>query len=191
VLESLLSTYGYPIIIMGTFLEGETIMVLGGVSAHLGYLSLDLVIICGFFETLLGDQLFFFLGRRHGKNMLSRRPSWQAPASRVFLLLERHQNLLILGFRFLYGIRSVTPFAIGMSNVSYLRFIVLNFIGAGIWAISIGLAGYYFGQVVESILGDIKQYEVEFMGTIVGVALLVWVVHLYRKRRLSHPDVVK
>ncbi len=51
-----------------------------------------------------------------------------------------------------------------MSNVSYLRFIVLNFVGAGIWAISIGLAGFYFGQVVERILGDIKQYEVEFMG---------------------------
>jgi membrane protein DedA with SNARE-associated domain len=188
VLESLLSSYGYPIIIMGTFLEGETIMVLGGVSAHMGYLSLDRVIICGFLGTFLGDQLFFFLGRRHGKTMLARRPSWQAPASRVFLLLERHQNLLILGFRFLYGIRAVTPFAIGMSNVPYLRFIVLNFIGAVIWAISIGLAGYYFGQVVESILGDIKQYEVEFMGGIVGIALLVWLVHFYRRRHPSRTD---
>ncbi len=107
-LEALLSTYGYPILIIGTFLEGETIMVLGGVSAHLGYLSLDRVIICGFFGTFFGDQLFFFLGRRHGKTMLARRLAWQAPASRVFLLLEQHQNLLILGFRFLYGIRTVT-----------------------------------------------------------------------------------
>jgi membrane protein DedA with SNARE-associated domain len=187
-LESLLSTYGYPIILIGTFLEGETIMVLGGVSAHLGYLSLDRVILCGFCGTLFGDQLFFFLGRRHGKTMLARHPSWQVPAKRVFLKLERHQNLLILGFRFLYGIRSVTPFAIGMSDASYLRFIALNLIGAAIWASCIGFAGYTFGQAVETVLGDIKQYEVEFMGGIIAFAGLVWFVHFYRRRQSSRTD---
>ena len=182
-LESLLAAYGYPILIFGTLLEGETVMILAGVAAHLGYLSLDWVIICGFFGTFFGDQLYFFLGRRHGKSMLAKRPAWQAPADRVFRNLERHQNLLILSFRFLYGIRTVTPFAIGMSNVSYLRFAFLNMIGAGIWAISIAFAGYYFGQVVESVLGDIKKYEVEFMSAIAGIAFLVWFVHIYRQRQ--------
>ena len=185
-LESLLSAYGYPVLVIGTFLEGETIMILGGVSAHLGYLSLDRVIICGFSGTFLGDQLFFMLGRRHGKQILARRPSWQAPASRVFLILERHQNLLIVGFRFVYGIRTVTPFAIGMSDVSYLRFIVLNAMGAVIWATSIGLAGYYFGRLVEGMVGDVKKYEVEFMGGIVVIAALIWMVHFYRRRHLNH-----
>ena len=45
-MESLLTTYGYPILIIGTFLEGETVLVLGGLAAHLGYLSLDWVIVC-------------------------------------------------------------------------------------------------------------------------------------------------
>ena len=90
-------------------------MILAGVAAHLGYLSLDWVIVCGFCGTFFGDQLYFFLGRRHGKSMLARHPSWQAPADRVFDKIERQQNLLILSFRFLYGIRTVTPFAIGMS----------------------------------------------------------------------------
>jgi membrane protein DedA with SNARE-associated domain len=179
-LESLLTTYGYPILIIGTFLEGETILVLGGLAAHLGYLSLEGVIACGFCGTLFGDQLYYFLGRRHGKSLLARRPSWHTRAERVLRILERHQNLLILGFRFLYGLRSVTPFAIGISDVSYLRFTLLNLIGAGIWAISIGLAGYYFGQAVEAILGDIKRYEVELMAGIVGLAMVIWLVHFYR-----------
>jgi len=182
-LESMLSAYGYPILFIGTFLEGETVMVLGGLSAHLGYLSLDRVIACGFCGTLLGDQLSFFLGRWHGKALLARYPSWQARTQGVFDKLEQHQNLLILGFRFLYGLRSVTPFAIGMSDVSYLRFILLNLAGAGIWAISIGLAGYYFGQAVEALLGDIKRYELALMAGIIGAALLVWLVHFYRRYR--------
>jgi membrane protein DedA with SNARE-associated domain len=182
-LESLLNTYGYPILIIGTFLEGETVLVLGGLAAHLGYLSLDWVIACGFCGTLFGDQLYFFFGRRHGKTLLARHPSWHPRAERVLHILERHQNLLILGFRFLYGLRSVTPFAIGISNVSYIRFTLLNLIGASIWAISIGLAGYYFGQAMEAILGDIKRYEVGLMVAIVGLAMVIWLVHVYRQRR--------
>lgn len=185
-LESLLANYGYPILIIGTFLEGETIMVLGGFAAHLGYLSLDWVIACGFCGTLIGDQLYFFLGRRHGKSMLAKHPTWQSRADRVLDKLEQHQNLLILSFRFLYGLRSITPFVIGMSDVSYVRFSLLNLLGAFIWAISIGLAGYYFGHAVEAVLGDIKQYEIELIAVIICVASLVWLFHFYKRRQSRH-----
>lgn len=182
-LAQVLQDYGYPALLLGTFLEGETIMVLGGLAAHLGYLSLDWVIACGFFGTFIGDQLFFLLGRRHGNSLLARRPSWQPRADRVFAILERHQNLLILGFRFLYGLRSVTPFAIGMSKVSYVRFAALNFIGAAIWAITVGLAGFYFGQAMESVLGDLKRYEVALMTGLICIASIVWLLHIFRQRR--------
>lgn len=181
-LESLLTEYGYPILIIGTFLEGETVMVLGGVAAHLGYLSLEGVIACGFIGTLSGDQLFFFIGRRHGQAFLNRYPTWQARTQRVLSTFEHHHNLLILGFRFLYGLRTATPFALGLSSVSYLRFGILNLIGAGIWAVSVALAGYYFGNAVEVIIVDVKHHELELMAGIAGIGALVWLIH-WRLRR--------
>ena len=179
----MISNYGYPVIAIGSFLEGETVLILGGLAAHLGYLSLDRVIACGFFGTLIGDQLYFYLGRRHGRTLLARHPAWQARVERVLVKMHRHQNLLILGFRFLYGLRSVTPFAIGMSEVSWWRYTLLNLLGAGVWATSIGFAGYYFGNAVEAVLGDIKHYELELMASIVGVAMLIWLLHFYRRHR--------
>ena len=100
-LETLLNTYGYPVLLVGTFFEGETIPVLGGVAAHMGYLSLGWVIVCGFLGTLFGDQLFFYLGRRHASRILAGRPELGARAERVHRILERHPILLIPGFRFL------------------------------------------------------------------------------------------
>lgn len=182
-LESLLTTYGYPILLIGTFLEGETVLVLGGVAAQLRYLSLDWVILCGFCGSLCGDQLYFYIGRHHGNILLARRPHWQANAQRVLRKLERHQTLLILSFRFLYGLRTVTPFAIGLSDVSWIRFAILNVIGAAVWATSLGLAGFYFGHAVEAVLGDIRHYEIEVMGGIVLVAFVVWIAHAYWQRR--------
>ena len=161
-------------------------MVLAGVAVHLGYLSLGWVITCGFLGTLFGDQLYFFLGRRHGAKFLARRPSWQLRSQGVYRIMERYPNLLILGFRFLYGIRTVTPFAIGMSNVSYLRFTLLNMLGAGLWAVAIGLAGVYFGKSAEVVLGEIKQYEIEVM-LFVGVSgLVLWGIYLVRRSKAEH-----
>ena len=182
-LESLLNNYGYPILLLGTFLEGETILILGGVAAHLGYLSLGWVIACGFVGTLFGDQLYFYLGRRHGSEFLARRSTWQARSQRVHRILERYPVLLVLGFRFLYGLRTVTPFVLGTSKVPYLLFTVLNVIGAGIWAIAIGLAGFYFGHSVEIVLGEIKQYEIQVFAFITVAGLLVWGIFILRKRR--------
>ena len=49
-------------VILGTFLEGETILVLAGLAAHQGYLSLSGIILAAFAGSLCGDQLFFFWG---------------------------------------------------------------------------------------------------------------------------------
>ena len=175
--------YGYPAVLVGTFLEGETILILGGLAAHLGYLSLKWVVACAFVGTLFGDQLFFLLGRRHGQAVLARFPSWKSRSERVFTILERHQNILILGFRFVYGLRTITPFAIGVSNVSYLRFATLNLIGAAVWATLIGLGGYYFGEALEAVLGNVKRYEIALGGVIVIIAAVLWLVRFYRQRR--------
>ncbi len=70
-----------------------------------------------------------------------------------------------------------------MSEVSYLRFTLLNLIGAAIRATAIGLTGFYFGQEVEALLGDIKHYEVELMASIVAIAILIWVVNTFLQRR--------
>lgn len=175
--------YGYPALFIGTLLEGETILILGGLAAHMGYLSLKWVIAFAFLGTLTGDQLFFFLGRRHGPTLLARYPSWKSRSDRVFAILERHQNILILGFRFVYGLRTITPFAIGVSNVSYVRFATLNLIGAAIWATIFGIGGFFFGQALEALMGHVKRYEIGLAVVIIIVASVLWLVRFYRQRR--------
>jgi membrane protein DedA with SNARE-associated domain len=78
---------------------------------------------------------------------------------------------------------SDTPFAIGMSGVSWLRYTLLNVIGAGIRASVVGLAGYYLGQAVEAVFGDIKHYELELMGSILAIGAMLWLVHSCRLRQ--------
>lgn len=182
-LALLIQQYGYFVIAAGTFFEGETVLVLGGLAAQLGYLQLPWVVASAFVGTVCGDQLYFFIGRRHGRAMLARRPLWQPRAQRVFTILQRHQNLLLLGFRFLYGLRTVTPFAIGMSEVGVTRFVLLNIVSAAIWATAIGSLGYVFGTAIESVIGDIKHYEMAILGAVGAAAVSAWTIAAWRRRR--------
>lgn len=182
-LQSLIETYGYWAILIGTFLEGETILVLGGFAAHLGLLQLPGVIAAAFVGSFTGDQLYFYLGRRYGDRLISKRLSWQANVDRVYRLLEKHQNFLILTFRFYYGLRNVTPFAIGASRVSKVRFFTLNGIGALIWAQTLGAGGFYFGHAFSAFFDDLARYEFYILAGLVIGALTIWLIGLIHRRR--------
>jgi len=182
-LEELISAYGYWAIAVGTFLEGETILVLRGLAAHRGYLDLRWVVACACLGTLIGDQLFFYIGRSTGQTVLDSRPGWKGKAEKVFSLMSKHQNLLILGFRFLYGLRIVTPFELGASGIARLRFAILNAAGALLWAVTVGVMGYLLGHTLEVIIGDIERYEVWLFLGVAAVGGMVWACRLLWKRR--------
>lgn len=182
-LQGLIEHYGYAAILIGTFLEGETILVLAGLAAHQGYLILTGVILAAFLGSLAGDQLFFYLGRNHSQAVLSRRPAWKRKIERVNTLLTRYQTPLILSFRFLYGLRTVTPFVIGMSPVSAKKFIVLNAAGALVWAAAIASGGYLFGRAAQVFIGKFKHYEVLVFASIALLGVFIWIVHFIYRRR--------
>ena len=193
-LETLLKTYGYWAVLIGTFAEGETTLVLGGFAAQRGYLALPWVILAAFVGSLCGDQLLFYLGRRHTQWVLDRFPLWKAHIDRAHRLLKRFRTPLLLGFRFMYGLRTIIPFLVGMSSVSRRRFIILDVIAAFVWAVVVGTGGYLFGHTLEVILGDIKHYELLILGAMAIIGLLLWALHRYhyRKKRAgrveSSPD---
>ena len=181
--ELILGKYGYFTILAGTFFEGETILILGGFAAHLGYLYLPWVILAAFIGTLSGDQLFFYLGRRHSEFVLDKHPSWQIRLERVQKLFEQYQTLLILGFRFLYGLRTVTPFVLGRSGVSPGYFFILNTLSALVWSMAVGIGGYMFGNLLRLIMGDIRRYEFESFLGIAIIGGLIWGIYFYCSRR--------
>jgi membrane protein DedA with SNARE-associated domain len=182
-LQSIIEHYGYAAIFIGTFLEGETVLVLAGLAAHQGYLVLTWVILAAFLGSFCGDQLFFYLGRKHSQAVLSRRPAWKKKAESVNRILNKYQTPMILSFRFLYGLRTVTPFVIGMSRVSVKKFIVLNAVGALIWAAAIGSGGYLFGLALQVYIGKVEHYEVLVFAIIALLGLLIWIVHFYHRRK--------
>jgi membrane protein DedA with SNARE-associated domain len=186
-MEDLIATYGYPAILAGTFLEGETVLLVGGYLASLGYLSLPWVAFCAFLGSWAGDSLYFFIGRRWGGRLLEMRPTWRPSVERALRLLQRYDVIFILCFRFVYGVRTVSPFVIGMSGVSPIRFVLLNMVAAALWAVAFSVTGYLLASVLASVIADFERYEIYILVVLVGLALIGWFVHGLCVRRRHDP----
>lgn len=187
-LQEVIRDYGYLALFIGTFLEGETILLLAGFAVQTGKFGLSLhgIILTAFVGSLAGDQLAFFIGRYFGNRFIKRSEKWQARAARVHKLLERYHEVLILSFRFFYGLRNLTPFTLGTTDISAKKFFVLNAIGAFIWAVAFACIGYLFGDLLEnmleSVLKEVHNAELIIFGIIALVLLALWIRKMLRKK---------
>lgn len=181
-LEQFITEYGYWAILLLTFIEGETVVIVAGFFAHQGLLQIEFVMLTALVGSFSGDQLYYYIGRHGGAKLIAKRKSWQLGAARVYRLLERHQYFLILTFRFYYGIRNITPFAIGAAQIPRLRFFILNLIGAIIWAVLFSLGGYFLGETLKIFIGNYHQYALYIVAGLLVVAMVFWIIKKIRQR---------
>jgi membrane protein DedA with SNARE-associated domain len=193
-ISDLISRYGdlyYGIVALWTFLEGETIVIFSGIAARDGVLDLATLIGCAWIGSFLGDQMYFLLGRHAGPRLLGRFPRWQPGVDKALGLLEKYSTAFILSFRFIYGVRNFSSFAMGMSTLSWRRFAILNFFAAGIWAICFAGAGYLAGMALQQAVGDMAAnlsltLLAAFILLTAGMALVNW-----RRKRLATVATVR
>ena len=183
-LPGLIDTYGYIAVAIGAFLEGETVLALAGLAANRGYLDFYTVVVVATIFGFGGDQFYFFLGRKQGARILTRFPDARERAHRFDDLLCRWHAPLIVMIRFMYGFRIVGPVLLGMGRVPAWKFIVFNFIGAMIWAPLIASIGFLFGQIAESVLHDVKRFEIWLFIAVILAGATGFVLH---RRRLKKP----
>jgi membrane protein DedA with SNARE-associated domain len=182
-LPDALEQLGYLALFLGAFLEGETVVFLAGIAAHHGYLSLPAVIGVAACAGFLGDQCFYFIGRRYGNRILARFPRLAARAPRVQAMLRRWDVLAIVLMRFAYGIRMAGPIVIGSCGIPAWRVALFNLIGVLLWAPLVAGLGYFAGQLVQQWIGRLPHPGIVLPAALLLVFLSAWL--LLRRRRIA------
>jgi membrane protein DedA with SNARE-associated domain len=189
-LEALLDQWGYLAIALGTFVEGEAVLLCAGALAHSGRLSLPLVILAATAGSLSWGQTWFWVGRKFGRAFIARRPSLRERTLRVELWLLRYGGWVVVGFRFIAGMAIVLPVLVAACGYRPRRFLFLDAVGAVIWASAFAAAGLGMGLSVEKILErPIGWSELVAIG-VAGV-LFVWLMTRLVSAALTRPKSAK
>ena len=182
-LAALIQQYGYAAVFVGSVLEGETMLVLAGLAAHRGYLSLEAVMAIAAAGAFLGDLTCFLTGRFLGRRVLVRWPRLEPSVARADALLARYGAVLVIGLRFAYGLRLAGAIAIGMSRMHWLRFAAFDLLGVLLWAPLVAGAGYLLGNAVEPLLAHMHYAEYGVFAVVIIVGLTLWILRRRRNRR--------
>lgn len=165
------------------FFEGESFVLLAAAAGRAACVVNPWILIgSAWLGSYAGDQLWFVLGRRYGVRAVRRVCGAEKRLAAATRFVEHYGDLFVLGFRFVYGIRNVSAAACGITGMNHIRFAVLNFIAAGIWASSFVAAGWY----LEAWLG---RRGIGWAIGLFGLAFLLGLVWKYR--RSHHPDLIE
>ena len=183
--ELIIARYGLAAVGLGAAIEGETAVVAGGVLAHQQLVSVPGVLIAAALGSFVADQCFFSIGRHFRDRSFVQRLLAKPAAARAISLLERYPDRFILAIRFLYGIRTLSPIAVGTSDIARARFMVLNALAAIFWAALFTAIGYQLGSGMKLFFRPVHAPAHVLVG-LLAATLLALLVFRMVCRRLHH-----
>lgn len=185
-IDSLLDTFGIYVyfalffvifaetgLAVGFFLPGDSLLVVAGLFAAAGKLDVTLLLIAFFLGSVIGDSTGYWTGRFMGKTLFNREDSFIFKPSRVAkakVFFDKYGPKTVILARFVPIVRTFAPLVIGATEMPYLKFLTYSILGGLLWILSMVLAGYFLGGLVETALGIKLEDHIEKV-VIVVVAL--------------------
>lgn len=185
-IHDFLVQYGLIVVYLGVILEGESVVIAAGFLAHQHVMNPYYVFLAAFAGSVTGDQAWFFVGRYLAGSRFAQRQIERPVFAKVLRQIQRNQVLFILGFRFIYGIRTIGPIALGIARVPPLLYLALNIASAAVWAAIMTSIGYLFGETVERFSGRLhNDHKLIIAGLLlVGVLAAIAIARsLYAQRQ--------
>ena len=146
-----LETYGY----IGLFLYslgGGFVALLGaGVLSYLGKMDLATSMGVAFVANVLGDILLVYLARYQKSMMMEGLQKHKRKLALAHIYMKKYGSWIILIQKFVYGIKTLIPIAIGLTKYDFKKFIILNTASSVIWVFVVGLGSYYSGSALVKL----------------------------------------
>ena len=158
VLIELMKEYGYIILFLWSILEGESGLIMAGLLCTTGDMNLYLAIFIAGLGGFAGDQIYFYIGR-YNKSFVHRKFKGQRRKfALAHLLLKKYGWPIIFAQRYMYGMRTVIPIAIGLTRYDAKTFAFINLLSAWAWGAITIVPVWYFGEEILEVLKVAKEY---------------------------------
>jgi len=185
-MQDFVARYGLLAVFLGTAVEGDLPLVLGGVCAHLGLLSPLGTVIAGALGGFAGDATWFAVGRRSAE-ALRRSAVYRRVGPVVERLAARLGPKQILVARPVYGTRVASMLFWGTQRLPPARFATFDLPAATLWAVLLVSLGYFSSYSVEGLLGRVRHVEEWVAGAAVAAIVVGIALRAVRRRFAAAP----
>lgn len=177
-MEDLIRDWGYVILFLYSFGGGFLALAVAGVLSFSGELNIYISILVAVIANFIGDEFLFYMARYNkafAKEILDKH---KRKVAYTHILMRKYGSFIILIKKYIYGVKTLVPLAIGLTKYSHQKFIFFNALGAVLWGAIVGYLGYYFGSIVVNAAEEYKNY-----GIAIAITMIVIVSYLHNKKQ--------
>jgi membrane-associated protein len=171
----------------GFFLPGDSLLVVAGLFAANGKLSLAILLSTLVVAAIVGDTVGYYTGAKIGPHIFKRKESFFFKPShlqKAHAFYEKYGGKTIVIARFVPFVRTFAPIVAGAAQMPYRSFIFFNITGGFLWVFSMILAGYFLGSLLKSRFGINLDEHIEWVViVVVTLSLLPPVIEYLKSRR--------
>ncbi len=177
--------FGETALFLGFVIPGETAVVIGGVLARSGRVSLPLLIAVVVVAAIAGPLVGYEVGRRMGGRVVGSRflRRLSGTVDKATRTLNSRGAAAVLIGRFTAILRALMPALAGTARMPYRTFAVYNALGGLVWGVGYSLLGYLAGSAYEVIQRRVGSGLAIAVAAVVVAAVAVWAVRRHRRSR--------
>jgi len=174
-IEGLYETCGYLASFVGTFIEGEILLLTSVISSKLGYFNFFGGLVAAFFGAFLRDTIQFLVVKKQGKKLLAKKPKLQSKLDNASGWFNKNPYVYLTVYRFMYGFSTVVIMLSGLKDdINYPRFALHSAIGIGLWISIVGGLGYFCADAMIEKLNFISEHSLQVIGVLSTAGLAYW-----------------
>lgn len=183
--------FGEAALFFGFVFPGETAIVVAGVLASQGRVSLPVLFAVIVIAAVVGDSVGYEIGRRFGDRLIGVKPlrKHQTKIGKAQGLLRRRGAFAVFLGRFTALLRALMPALAGSARMPYGRFLVFNAMGGIAWGIGFTTGGYLAGTAFEQVARWAGRVLAIGVALLAVAAIVAWSVRRRRRQRNTVPDL--
>lgn len=178
---SFFQKFGYPMMFLGSFAEGVTVMLMGGFFAARGYFSFPLVWLMMFLGDVAGDIMWYYIGYFGGTKAVEKfdrifKTKIKKRVGRMRKFLEERGGKIIMGIKFTAGLCLVMLITAGTAKMKFKKFIKYDIMGSIGWTTLMCGLGYFFGESYDLLDKYVKRMGFVVTGIVIIAFILVKII---------------
>ncbi|WP_170000919.1 DedA family protein [Campylobacter sp. RM16189] len=153
-----LSTYGYAILFLYSLGGGMVAIIAAGILSYTGKMDLTTSIIVASIANALGDTMLIYLSRYNKHMIMPYLKNHKRKLAFSHILMKKYGDRIVFIQKFIYGVKTLVPIAIGLTKYSFVKFSILNVISSIVWAVILGVGSFYMGEIFTNAISYFSSH---------------------------------
>lgn len=175
-MEDFIREWGYIALFLYSFGGGFVGLVIAGVLSYAGDLNIVACMIVAGSSNFLGDQFLFYMARTNKDYARDTMKKYGRKVALAHIWMRKYGSLVVFLQKYVYGIKTLIPLAMGLTKYSFQKFTVFNIFATIVWTIVVGSISYMMGEIVLTYAEDYKYY-----GVAIVFAIILTVTYFFKK----------